>query len=201
MTSAIYITLFSYLLGCCTFGYYLVYCFTGQDIRATGSGNVGSRNVGRLLGTKGFLLTLAGDAGKGALAVYLARHFSSEPWAGQLALLAATCGHVWPLQLRFRGGKGFATLAGGLLLVQPVLLLTCLALCILLYPVLKRTTKTALPVLACSPLISLLLARYGRITLGPGELPLYTLLVVIVLFAHRSNIVSEFGPTDTKGDS
>ena len=201
MALTVYVTLFSYLIGCCTFGYYLVRIFTGQDIRSMGSGNAGSRNVGRVLGTKGFVLTLIGDAGKGVLAVWLARHFCAEPWAGQLALVAATCGHIWPLQLRFRGGKGFATLAGGLAMLQPVLLLSGLALCALLYPVLKRTTITGLLVLAFLPVVSFLLARSGKIVISNGEFPLFTLLVAIVLYAHRSNIASEFGATFTKGDS
>jgi glycerol-3-phosphate acyltransferase PlsY len=63
----------TYLLGCFNTGYYLVRMMTGQDIRTLASGGTGSRNVGRLLGTRGFFLTLIGDAGKGMAAVWLGR--------------------------------------------------------------------------------------------------------------------------------
>ena len=86
-------------------------------------------------------------------------------------------------------------------MLQPVLLLSGLALCALLYPVLKRTTITGLLVLAFLPVVSFLLARSGKIVISNGEFPLFTLLVAIVLYAHRSNIASEFGATFTKGDS
>ncbi len=72
MSPTLLIVLGSYLLGCFTTGYYLVRLLSGQDIRAVSSGNVGSRNVGRLLGPKGFILTFIGDAGKVMLAVWLA---------------------------------------------------------------------------------------------------------------------------------
>ncbi|MCM0081835.1 glycerol-3-phosphate acyltransferase [Geomonas sp. Red32] len=191
----------SYLIGCCTFGYYLVICLTGRDIREMESGNVGSRNVGRVLGAKGFLLTLTGDAGKGMLAVWLARHFFVEPWAGHLALIGATCGHIWPVQLRFRGGKGLATLAGGLALLQPALFAATLALCALLYPLLRGTTKAGLMALALSPLLMIAMAKSGMIAPAPGETALFALLATIVLFAHRSNIVAAFGTTFTRGNS
>ncbi|GFO56020.1 acyl-phosphate glycerol 3-phosphate acyltransferase [Geomonas sp. Red276] len=200
-TTTALLLLGSYLVGCFTFGYYLVICLTGHDIRELASGNVGSRNVGRVLGAKGFILTLAGDAGKGILAVWLARHFFIEPWAGHLALIGATCGHIWPVQLRFRGGKGLATLAGGLALLQPALFVASLALCGLLYPLLKGTTRTGLIALALSPLLLIAMAKSGMVTSASGESALYALLAAIVLFAHRSNIAAELGATFTRGNS
>ena len=68
----------AYGLGCLTTGYYLVRLRTGQDIRGLGSGSVGARNVGRILGKSGFFITLAGDSGKGALAVWAMRYFSGN---------------------------------------------------------------------------------------------------------------------------
>jgi len=182
----------SYLLGCFTTGYYLVRLLTGQDIRTISSGNVGSRNVGRLLGVKGFVLTFVGDAGKGLLAVWLARHADPAPWLGGAALLAVAAGHIWPLQLRFRGGKGFATFAGGMVLLKPQLLLSGLALCVVFYPFLRRTTKTGLAALAYSPLfLALEHIRGGAALLSP-ENGIYCLLVLLLLYAHRSNIQMEF---------
>jgi len=192
MSTALLILLISYLLGCFTTGYYLVRIYTGEDIRAHASGNVGSRNVGRFLGAKGFILTFIGDAGKGLLAVYLTQSFGGGQLLATTALIAVTAGHIWPLQMRFKGGKGFATYAGGTLLLYPQLLLLGLVLCALLYPVLRRTTITGLSVLACTPLLlSFLLLREGA-ALPVPELTLYCMLVLLVISAHKENILEAF---------
>lgn len=192
MIPAIIIITAAYLLGCFTTGYYLVLFLTGQDIRATASGNLGSRNVGRLLGAKGFVLTFVGDAGKGLLAVWLARYLSPIPWLPCAALLAAVAGHIWPVQLGLSGGKGFATFAGGMALLKPIVLLAGLALCIVFYPFLRGTTKTGLVALACSPLIVVLESLYQGTSPTSMETVLYYLLVAVVLYAHRSNIRRDF---------
>src|ERR1035437_1663501 len=106
----------AYGLGCFTAGYYLVRWRTGQDIRELGSGSVGARNVGRVLGWQGFLAAVLGDFGKGALAVWAARQFTTDDRLVTLALPAVVAGHLWPVQLRFRGGKGMAAALGALLI-------------------------------------------------------------------------------------
>ncbi len=186
---------FSYLLGCFTTGYYLVMLLTGKDIRVLSSGNVGSRNAGRLLGARGFFLTFIGDAGKGLLAVYLAGRSGGGALLMTAALIAVTAGHIWPLQLRFRGGKGFATFAGGLIMLDPQLLLLGLALCAVLFPLLRRTTITGLAALAFTPLLLLLLQAHRSKPLLSPEVFLYFLLVILVLYAHRANILQEFQPS------
>lgn len=182
----------SYLLGCFTTGYYLVRFLTGEDIRAVASGNAGSRNAGRLLGARGFVLTFIGDAGKGSLVVWLAWYMGGGQLLATAALLAVTAGHIWPLQLGFRGGKGFATLAGGMLLLYPQLLVLGLVLCALIYPLLRRTTITGLAALACTPLLLAMARLWEKMPLPIPELILYCLLVLLVLYAHRSNIRQEF---------
>lgn len=181
----------SYLLGSITCGYYLVRILTGRDIRTVASGNPGSRNVGRLLGAKGFILTFIGDAGKGLLAVWLAERLAIFPWLPAAALLATVVGHIWPVQLRFRGGKGFATFAGGMVFLNPPVLLAGLALCVLLYPLMRGTTRRGLVALTATPLLmSLWNIRKGAALLTPESI-LFCLLVVIVLVAHRTNIRQE----------
>lgn len=109
------VVLASYLLGGICAGYYLVRWSRGLDVRRTGSGSAGARNVGRLLGAPGFFATLALDAAKGAVAVLGAGRVATGPWPPALALLAVVLGHVFPAQLQGRGGKGVATALGGLL--------------------------------------------------------------------------------------
>jgi glycerol-3-phosphate acyltransferase PlsY len=103
----------AYLMGSIPFGYLLVKVFRHQDIRATGSGNIGATNVLRS-GAKGLgFATLALDLGKAYLAVLLARHLAPGNYdLAVAAAVAAVLGHVYPVWLRFRGGKGVASALG-----------------------------------------------------------------------------------------
>src|SRR3954463_6234735 len=148
MTSLYLITAaIAYLLGSIPFGYLLVRIFRGEDIRHTGSGNIGATNVARS-GAKGLgIATLVLDAVKGALAVWLAAliaaskynlcgDFIQNPCAPALRLmaLAALCavlGHVFPVWLRFKGGKGVATALGVFCVLFPKAILVALAIFIL----------------------------------------------------------------------
>lgn len=192
MSTTLLILPLSYLLGCFTTGYYLVRLLTGQDIRVLSSGNVGSRNVGRLLGTKGFILTFLGDAGKGMLAVWLTHRLGGGQLLATAAVIAVTAGHIWPVQLQFRGGKGFATFIGGMILLDLRLLLLGTALAALLYPLLRRTSQCGLLALACTPLLLAIMKLRTDTPLLTPVFPLYILLVLLVLYAHRENICKEF---------
>ena len=101
----------SYVIGGISTGYYLVKWRTGSDIRATGSGSSGARNVGRSLGTAGYLATAAGDMLKGAAIPRTIRQLGTDDDAA-LASVAAVAGHVWPAQLGFRGGRGLTVAFG-----------------------------------------------------------------------------------------
>jgi acyl phosphate:glycerol-3-phosphate acyltransferase len=185
---AVLVVSLAYCLGCCNTGYYLVRWLVATDIRTLASGGTGSRNVGRLLGLKGFALTLLGDGGKGALAVWLALCAAADLPLALASLLAAVVGHVWPVQLGFRGGKGMAAFAGGMLVILPGTLLAGLAMSAVFYPIVRGSTKAGLLSLAFSPLPAVWeLSRLGVSPLS-RELGLYCLLVAIVLFAHRQNI-------------
>ena len=182
----------SYLLGCINTGYYLVRLLTGQDIRTIASGGTGSRNVGRLLGAKGFVITFIGDAGKGALAVWLALHSNSVPWLPFAALLAVIAGHIWPVQLAWRGGKGFASLAGGMILLAPKLLLAGFLLSLFFLALFRRTTMSGLLSLACTPALMAIGCAQSGLPWLSTEFALYCLTVITVLYAHRSNIRKDF---------
>jgi acyl phosphate:glycerol-3-phosphate acyltransferase len=134
------IVVVSYLLGSIPFGYLLVRVFRGQDVRQTGSGNIGATNVART-GSKGLAIaTLVLDALKGYLAVahvfFLAAHHPENlPDYGPhsvyiLAALAGFCailGHMFPVWLRFKGGKGVATGVGAFLALAPLAVAVVLA--------------------------------------------------------------------------
>lgn len=141
----------AYLLGSIPFGYLLVRVFRGEDIRQTGSGNIGATNVARS-GAKGLgIATLVLDALKGAIAVGLAaflaaskfnRCENSFPWfcvdplrLMAVAALAAVLGHVFPVWLRFKGGKGVATALGVFCVLFPKAILVALAIFIVVVAV------------------------------------------------------------------
>jgi glycerol-3-phosphate acyltransferase PlsY len=175
----------AYALGCFTTGYYLVRTVKGQDIRHFDSGSVGARNVGRVLGRTGFFLTVIGDIGKGVLAVWAADRFTTDSLLPALAVLCVVAGHIWPVQLRFHGGKGVATSLGALL-VYDFRLAVAYALFFLSGFVLTR--KTVLPGLfafACLPLTNYWLYRDGL------QLTIIVILAGMILVAHRKNIVEE----------
>src|SRR5713226_7569979 len=109
---------FAYLLGSVPTGFILGY-LAGVDVRKAGSGNVGATNVARVAGKKLGLLTLLGDAAKGFVPVYVAIKMDlGVPLTGLVAL-AAFLGHLYPVFLKFQGGKGVATALGALSALAP----------------------------------------------------------------------------------
>lgn len=177
--------LLAYFLGCFTSGYYLVRWLAGQDIRHVGSGNVGARNVSRVLGKKGFFLTVFFDVSKGILTVMIAQHFTSDERVILLAMMAVVAGHVWPVQLRFHGGKGMATSLGSLLVFDPYLALTFAALFVALAALCRKTVLPGLFALACVPFADFWLNHI------PERVFLLSVWAGLVLVAHRKNFVEE----------
>jgi glycerol-3-phosphate acyltransferase PlsY len=173
-------------VGCFTAGYYWVRWRSGQDIRHEGSGNVGARNVGRLLGAPAFAATFLLDLGKGALAVGMALYFGLRPEMVIAAMLAVVVGHNWPMQLRFHGGKGIATSVGVLLAYDSFLLVILLALFLPLLAFSRQFTMSGLLAFALAPLLVFL---WG---LEDMEVVATSLLGIVILFSHRKNIRKEF---------
>jgi acyl phosphate:glycerol-3-phosphate acyltransferase len=111
----------AYTIGGVSPGWWLVRRAGGGDLRKQGSGATGATNAGRLLGDRGFLIVLALDAAKGALALVIARLLVPDsPWY-VLGFPAAVAGHIWPVWLGFCGGRGAATLLGASLVMHPQL--------------------------------------------------------------------------------
>jgi len=176
----------AYALGCFSTGYYIVRARTGRDIREIESGSSGARNVGRVLGKSGFAATFLGDFIKGALAVWAVRHFSGSNLLAAIAMLCVVAGHIWPVMLRFHGGKGAITSLGALLVYNPYLVLAYFAVFL---PGVALTRKSLLPGMAaylCLPLVSYWLHR------DPVESAIVAVLGGLVIFAHRQNLLREF---------
>jgi glycerol-3-phosphate acyltransferase PlsY len=113
------VVLLAYAIGSVPFALLLARQWGTGDLRRIGSGNLGAANVLRASGATAGLLVAALDIAKGALSVALARHLSDQPGAPAAAGLAAIVGHVYPVWLRFRGGKGVATACGVFSVLTP----------------------------------------------------------------------------------
>ena len=177
----------SYLLGCFSTGYYLLRLRTGQDVRALGSGSTGGTNVGRLLGKSGFALTMAGDALKGALAVGYGVYAGLAPWMLAVVTLAVVAGHIFPIQLGFRGGKGLATALGALLVLDYRLPLIALPLIAVAWRLSRQMTFSLVGGVLLVPLVALLLGH------GPAAALGLALVAALLLVAHRPNIQAAVG--------
>lgn len=184
----------AYLMGSVPSGLLLAR-LKGVDVRKGGSGNIGFSNVMRVAGTdrKGKLLgflTLAGDMGKGALAVKIANHLGT-PIDVTMAALFVFLGHLYPIWLRGKGGKGVATGLGVALGINLLLgLLTCLPW-LLLFLLTRTPSVAALGSFACLPVLSLPLINwpwFAPDTLPPYATTLFLTIAFFVFFRHRGNI-------------
>ncbi|HEY2951890.1 MAG TPA: glycerol-3-phosphate acyltransferase [Verrucomicrobiae bacterium] len=175
----------SYLMGCFATGYYLVRWKTGEDLRHLGSGNVGARNVGRVLGKWGFLLTFVGDFIKGAIPVWAAEALDFQPLAVIGAMLAAVIGHNWPAQLRFRGGKGVSASFGALAVYDPTCGLIICALFLVVFAFWRRFTRSGLLAFATAPFVMMGFEREQIVLAGIFA------LTVLVLIAHWREVFEE----------
>ncbi len=184
---ALLIVLGSYLLGCFATGYYLTRLRTGRDLRALGSGSTGGTNAGRLLGKTGFALTMAGDTLKGALAVGYGVYAGLAPWMLAAVTLAVVAGHIFPIQLGFRGGKGLATALGALLVLDYRLVIIALPLIGLSWLLSRQMTFSLVGGVLLVPLLALLLGHPEGVAVG------LALVAALLLYAHRPNIVAVVG--------
>ncbi|SDO71610.1 glycerol-3-phosphate acyltransferase [Desulforhopalus singaporensis] len=182
MGKELVVIVIAYLLGSFCTGYYLVLAKTGQDIRETGSGGVGARNVGRLLGPAGFLTTLLGDGLKGSAAVLIGQMFSGNDTVLALILLAVVAGHIWPLRLQFRGGRGVATAIGAYLTINPFLALALLIITATLMIFRQGFVLSGLAAFVLLPFVALFLHFSGY------AVTVMETSSIIILFAHRERL-------------
>lgn len=180
----------AYLLGAVPFGIVIARIFGLGDLRKIGSGNIGATNVLRTGNKPAAFLTLVLDAGKAGIAVLIARALLGED-AAQLAGFAAFVGHLFPVWLGFKGGKGVATFLGTLLaLAWPVGLAAC---------GLWLVTALISRISSLSALVAAVLTPLAAWSLGHGEMVvLSALLAVVILERHKANIARLIAGTEPK---
>ena len=199
----------AYLLGSIPFGYLLVRIFRGEDVRRSGSGNIGATNVSRKSPALG-LLTLLLDALKGSAAVVVALALSRQeflqwsyanvpwyhehPWTTPLspivetrvaiAALFAILGHMFPVWLKFRGGKGVATGLGSFLLIAPKAVLLAASIFVVLVLIFRYISLGSIIAVASFPIFALTIHECENLSTF-GFLALASLLIIA---KHHENI-------------
>jgi glycerol-3-phosphate acyltransferase PlsY len=191
MRTLLLITAVSYVLGSIPFGYLLVRTFRGEDVRKSGSGNIGATNVSRkspLLGA----LTLLLDALKGSAAVGLA-YFLSARMGGEImpyeamsvAALFAVLGHVFPVWLKFRGGKGVATGLGSFIVITPKAVLIAAGIFFVVVAIFRYVSLGSVIAVASLPLLA-----YGM-NIGANKawaLAPLAFACLLIITRHHENI-------------
>ena len=184
--------LIAYLLGSIPSGLWIGQYFFQKDIRQFGSGNLGSTNAFRVLGTKAGSIVLFCDVFKGFLAMILAmtvfKQESLSPlWIASFAVL----GHTFPLFASFKGGKAVATFAGMILAYQPLLLLYGLIIFLALLAITRMVSLTAMVTITAGVLLSLLFNDW--------MLTAFALAIdIFIIYRHRSNIQRILNGTENK---
>jgi glycerol-3-phosphate acyltransferase PlsY len=190
MNAVLAVTL-AYFVGSIPFAY-LLSRQQGVDLRRAGSGNIGASNVLRTTGVRAAMLAMVLDGVKGTIAVLIAQLLSAGPITAVAAACASVVGHVYPIWLRFRGGKGVATAAGAFAVLAP----------------------GALGIASCVFLLAVIVTRFisvgsiaGALTLvivaamsdAPGAIAIgATVSTLIIIYRHRENLARLVGGTERR---
>ncbi|HTS37390.1 MAG TPA: glycerol-3-phosphate 1-O-acyltransferase PlsY [Candidatus Solibacter sp.] len=191
MYTNIFIAAGSYLLGSIPFGYLLVRICRGEDVRRSGSGNIGATNVSRTSPVLG-VVTLVLDALKGVAAVMLAIIFYDNTNRSlsvialmSLAALCAVVGHMFPVWLKFRGGKGVATGLGSFAMIAPVAVLASAVIFLVVILISRYVSLASIVSVALFPSLVWTLHQYGH---SLAALVFMTIASLLIIFKHRQNI-------------
>lgn len=191
MIHALFIFL-AYLVGSIPIGVLLAR-LKGKDPRKTGSGNIGATNVMRSAGKVLGIITLIGDVMKGFIPTFIAMHLQEPCIYVALIGLAVFLGHLFPVFLKFKGGKGVATGAGVYLAISPLVILTSFGIFIIVFLIWKYVSLGSLVGTAIIPLFLLFLKT------TPAEYMLLSVVLTIFVFIkHKENIKRLFAGTENQ---
>jgi glycerol-3-phosphate acyltransferase PlsY len=183
MTAFLIVAALSYSLGSIPFGYILLRIFRGEDVRQTGSGNIGATNVARTSPALG-VLTLVLDALKGLAAVLLARAILPEPsWLAGVAAVFAVLGHMFSIWLKFRGGKGVATGLGSFLVIAPKAVLATVCVFLVLVLAFRYVSLASIAAVGLFPVLACFLDGCN-----PPRLAVMGTASILIIARHHENI-------------
>jgi acyl phosphate:glycerol-3-phosphate acyltransferase len=177
------VVILAYLIGSVPFAWILARRWGAADLRRIGSGNVGAANVLRASGVKAGVLAAVLDIGKGALSVALAERFGGPGAVPAAAGVAAIVGHIYPVWLRFRGGKGVATACGVFSMLTPLAVPPALGIFFISVWITKYISLgSVLASIALPPI------AYALGTPAPAVIAAFAASLIIV-FRHRANVL------------
>lgn len=186
--------LLSYLIGSIPFGL-LIGKWNGIDVRTAGSCNIGATNVTRILGKKWGIPCFFLDALKGYLPVWITIQFlcphAHSDWTVYLpacSAIAAVVGHIFPIWLKFRGGKGVSTIIGVILAISPLAMLTSLFVWLLFFLAFRYVSLASIALAVTLPLADWMLGIVGFQLPNLPNTFLLIVLAVLTLFKHRTNL-------------
>lgn len=193
MVDKVFSLLIGYLFGCFQTAYIVGKLVEKIDIRDYGSGNSGTTNAIRVLGWKLGIVTFVVDVVKAVLAISVTNIIFDSPTAGLYAGLGVIIGHVWPVFLGFKGGKGIASTLGAMLAIDPVIGLIVLVLASVVILISKYVSLGSITMVIIIPISMLIFHR------GASEyLIIGSLVTAITIFKHRSNIKRLLSGTENK---
>jgi glycerol-3-phosphate acyltransferase PlsY len=188
---AYWLVLVAYLLGAVPTGYILG-SLAGVDVRKQGSGNVGATNVARVVGKRHGILTLIADVAKGFVPVFIALHLNFSPLATASVGIAAFLGHLYPVFLRFKGGKGVATALGVFLALAPWATLVLILVFALVLLAARAVSLSSMIAAAAAPLVLWLSSQ------PPTYVWMSFLIAAMIVLRHRENIERLLSGTEPK---
>ena len=193
-----------YLIGSVPFGF-LIGKMKGLDIRTQGSGNIGATNVTRVIGKNWGKLCFLLDLMKGILPVVLVsllvRRGTFDDPCGILpaiAALATVCGHIYPVYLHFKGGKGISTAAGAILALNPPALLSAGVLWVIVFLTSRYVSLASIAAAVSLPVFAWIMKTAGVWTYSPTEMILFCVLAVLAVVRHSSNIRRLLNGTESR---
>jgi glycerol-3-phosphate acyltransferase PlsY len=178
----IFLIIIAYFMGSIPVGVVVARFLGGADPRTMGSGNIGATNVGRAAGKAAGIITLIGDCLKGLLPTLFAFQFFPSVQVIGLTGFAAFLGHIFPIFLRFKGGKGVATALGVFLVVSPIATLLSGLVFILLLLIFKHVSLGSISAAVSMPIL------LGFLPSSKAFAPLGAMVAVIVILKHTENI-------------
>ncbi len=193
----------AYLLGSIPFGYLIVRLTQGADVRETGSGGTGATNVSRNAGKWAGIMTLALDIAKGAAAIIIAQWFAgtneSFEWLSAACGFACIVGHIFPVWLKFRGGKGVATGLGVFIVLSPVAMICSIIIFIIVFKLTRYVSLASIIASLSVPLIVMAFQFSGVTENYQAALPVsLASSALLIMWMHRANIRRLLNGTESK---
>ena len=173
----------AYLIGSIPTGIVVAKILGAPDPRTIGSGNIGATNVGRAAGKAAGIITLIGDVLKGFLITLFAFYiFGNSPVEVSLTAFSVFSGHIFPVFLKFKGGKGVATTLGVFLAIGPLQALLALALFVIIVAIFRYVSAGSIIAVASVPVLFYLFTAHN------SYIPLAVIIAVFIIFKHSDNI-------------